>query len=65
MSPLDLAALIKDARTRLGLTQIQLAEQVGLSVFAISRVERHPEHVKVQTVLKVFSALGLKVVADE
>lgn len=65
MSPLELATLIKESRARLGLTQVQLAEQVGLSEFTISRLERHPEHMKMQTVLKVFSALGLKVVADE
>jgi DNA-binding XRE family transcriptional regulator len=52
-----LSAAIKQLREERNLTQQQLSELVGVQKSQISRLERDASSVKMQTVLKVFTAL--------
>lgn len=48
-------------RRRAGLTQAELAEQVGVGTAFISRVERGQKRMRIETMLMVASALNISV----
>lgn len=53
-----LSQTLRDARIKAGLTQEQLAKQIGTKRSAISRLEKHAKDIKVSTLEKVAKALG-------
>jgi HTH-type transcriptional regulator / antitoxin HipB len=58
----DVAAVIRYERRRQGLTQAQLAEQVGVTRAWVNGIERGKAAAELALVLRTFTALGL--VAD-
>jgi DNA-binding XRE family transcriptional regulator len=56
-----LGQAIKQARNELKLTQQQLGEMVGVQKAQISKIENSVKNARLETVLKVFDALGAKV----
>lgn len=51
---------IKEARKRLGLSQYELAEKVGISRASISRIETcETENMSVYTAIRIAKVLGL------
>jgi len=59
MRPNELALRIMAQRKKLGLTQAEAADLVGLKQKTISAIENHPERVRVDTLLRVLSAINL------
>lgn len=57
-----LGELIRKTRKERGLTQSQLADLIHTKKQAISRLERHPQDVKLSTIFKVSKALGTELV---
>lgn len=53
--------MIKKARKERHLTQEQLGKLIGVKKAQISRLENNTGNVTVETILKVFNALGAKV----
>lgn len=56
-----LGQAIKQARQELNLTQEQLGEMVGVQKAQISKIENSVKNARLETILKVFNALGAKV----
>ena len=52
---------IKEARKERNLTQEQLGELVGVQKAQISKIENSMKNARLETILKVFDALGAKV----
>ncbi len=52
---------IKQARQERNLTQQQLGELVGVQKAQISKIENSMKNARLETILKVFDALGAKV----
>ena len=52
---------IKQARQERNLTQEQLGEMVGVQKAQISKIENSVKNARLDTILKVFEALGAKV----
>ncbi len=52
---------IKQARQELNLTQEQLGELVGVQKAQISKIENSVKNARLDTIMKVFEALGAKV----
>src|SRR5690554_3515845 len=52
---------IKQARQEQNLTQEQLGELVGVQKAQISKIENSMKNARLETILKVFDALGAKV----
>ncbi|MCH7415793.1 helix-turn-helix domain-containing protein [Belliella sp. R4-6] len=52
---------IKQARKERNLTQEQLGELVGVQKAQISKIENSTKNARLETILKVFEALGAKV----
>lgn len=63
-SPLDLGVVIRDARQAKGLTQVQLAELLGLTQATVSSVERGARDLHLKTLLALFAALDLELLAQ-
>ncbi|OHZ01196.1 type II toxin-antitoxin system antitoxin HipB [Salinicola sp. MIT1003] len=59
-SPDMLARALKEARSRNGLTQKDVAAQVGIKQATVSAFENHPEKSRVETLFKLMAALGLE-----
>lgn len=58
----DLLGLaIKQTRQQRKLTQTQLGELVGLDKVQISKIEKSIQDERLETVLKIFNAMGVKV----
>jgi HTH-type transcriptional regulator/antitoxin HipB len=55
-----LGNMIKDARTKRGLTQEQLGSLVGVQKAQISKLEKSAKNVTFATVMKIFDALNAK-----
>jgi len=53
-----IGVLLRQAREDAGLTQAELAEIINTKRTAISRLENHPQDVKLSTIEKVARALG-------
>ena len=60
-SPEQLAILVVDQRKKLGLTQSEVAERVGLKQKTISAFENNPESVMLPTAFLILSALHLDI----
>ena len=56
-----LGQAIKQARLELNLTQEQLGEMVGVQKAQISKIENSVKNARLETIMKVFNALGAKV----
>ncbi len=56
-----LGQAIKQARQERNLTQEQLGELVGVQKAQISKIENSVKNARLETILKVFDALGAKV----
>ena len=56
-----LGQAIKEARQKLNMTQEQLGELVGVQKAQISKIENSVKNARLDTILKVFDALGTKV----
>ena len=56
-----LGAMIKKARKERQLTQTQLGELIGVKKSQISRIERSAKNVTIETILRVFRALKVRV----
>ncbi|MBV6425998.1 MAG: hypothetical protein KIPDCIKN_00489 [Haliscomenobacter sp.] len=52
---------IKQARLELNLTQEQLGQLVGVQKAQISKIENSAKSARLETIMKVFDALGAKV----
>ncbi|MCW4456136.1 helix-turn-helix domain-containing protein [Flavobacterium sp. MXW15] len=60
-TPQQLAPLMRAFRKQAGLSQAQLAEQLGISRQAITALEREPEAATFERLMKVWAVLGLEV----
>ena len=56
-----LGQAVKQARQERNLTQDQLGELVGVQKAQISKIENSVKNARLETILKVFDALGAKV----
>ena len=56
-----LGQAIKDARLERNLTQEQLGELVGVQKAQISKLENSLTNARLETILRVFSALGVRI----
>ena len=52
--------LLKNARSKSGITQDELARRLHTSKSAISRIENHAEDIRLSTIRRVAKALGKK-----
>ncbi|MBU2543463.1 helix-turn-helix domain-containing protein [Patescibacteria group bacterium] len=60
MSPQKIGKKLKEARQKLGLRQVDVAEKAGISVNYYARIERDKENPTVDTLEGVLKALKLK-----
>jgi HTH-type transcriptional regulator / antitoxin HipB len=58
-TPVDLGALIRDRRTKLGLDQKSLAEKAGVSRQWIVEIEKGKPRAEIGLVLRTIAALGI------
>lgn len=58
-SPDTIRVRIREVRVKLGLTQEQLAERLGVSQSSVSRLEARGRHVSLNTLERVAGALGI------
>ncbi len=56
----QLAAALKSARTAKGLVQMELANKIGTTKSAISRLEHGKGDIRLSTLRKLASAIGLR-----
>jgi len=56
----DLPNKLKQARERLGLTQVEVAEKAGINVNGYAKIERGETQPKLETVKKLMSVLKIK-----
>ena len=56
----DLPNKLKQAREKLGLTQVEVAEKAGINVNGYAKIERGETQPKLETVKKVMSVLKIK-----
>ncbi|MGA8101668.1 MAG: helix-turn-helix transcriptional regulator [Candidatus Acidiferrales bacterium] len=64
-TPVDLGALIRDRRIKLGLDQRSLAEKVGVSRQWIVEVEKGKPRAEIGLLLRTIDALGILLVAEK
>ncbi|GBU15436.1 transcriptional regulator [Polaromonas sp.] len=62
LSPSQLAQQLRSLRKALGLSQADLGTRMGLSQSRVARIENSPTQVSVDTLLRLLSALGAKMV---
>lgn len=61
MTGTEIGARVKQARLAAGLSQEQLAREIGVSVFTVSRLERGTtKSIKVATLYKLCKALNVQ-----
>jgi len=65
LSSLQLGQLLKSARKRMGLSQQDLGERVGLSQARISHMEREPQSISMDQLLSLLSVLKLELVVQD
>jgi HTH-type transcriptional regulator / antitoxin HipB len=56
----QIADMLKKARKEKGLVQMELANKIGTTKSAISRMENHAGNLRVSTLRKLAAALGLR-----
>jgi len=61
-TPAQLGALLRGHRRERGLSQAQLAHQLGLHQSTLSNAELHPERLGVDGLFRILSGLGLELV---
>lgn len=61
-APAQLGAIFRAFRKTRGLTQMQLAHQLGVTRQAISALERRPEVATFERLMRVWGALGVELV---
>jgi len=64
-TPIDLGAVIRDRRTKLGLDQKSLAAKVGVSRQWIVEVEKGKPRAEIGLVLRTVEALGINLASEE
>lgn len=64
-TPVDLGAVIRDRRTKLGLDQKSLAAKVGVSRQWIVEVEKGKPRAEIGLVLRTVQALGINLAAAD
>jgi y4mF family transcriptional regulator len=64
-TPVDLGALIRDRRTKLGLDQRSLAKKVGVSRQWIVEVEKGKPRAEIGLLLRTIDALGILLAAEK
>jgi len=60
VGPTEIGASVRNRRRRLGLTQQDLAEMVGVSRRLVSEVERGSERASLRTVRALCEAVGIE-----
>ena len=63
-TPLDLGLVIRDRRRKLGLSQTELARNVGVGRQWVVAIERGKSRAELGLVLRTLSALGLSITTD-
>jgi HTH-type transcriptional regulator/antitoxin HipB len=64
-TPIDLGAVIRDRRTKLGLDQKSLAAKAGVSRQWIVEVEKGKPRAEIGLVLRTVEALGITLASDD
>jgi HTH-type transcriptional regulator/antitoxin HipB len=64
-SSLQLGQLLKSARKRMNLNQLELGARVGLSQARISQMEREPHTIAVDQLLALMSVLNLELMVQD
>jgi HTH-type transcriptional regulator/antitoxin HipB len=64
-TPIDIGAVIRDRRTKLGLDQKSLAAKVGVSRQWIVEVEKGKPRAEIGLVLRTVEALGLNLASED
>ncbi len=64
LTPKDLGALVRDARTNNGLTQAQLGERIGASRYWVAEFERGKSGAELGLTLKALRALDLVITVE-
>lgn len=64
-TPAQLADHLRSFRKARGLTQAQLGRLVGIDQSRITRIERSPGRVSVQTLLQLLTALRVRVLLEQ
>jgi len=57
---LSIGVELANQRRRKGLTQAQVAKQIGTSAPQLSRTERRPENVNMRTLIRYAEAVGME-----
>lgn len=65
LSSLQLGQLLKSARKRMNLNQLELGARVGLSQARISQMEREPHTIAVDQLLTLMSVLDLELMVQD
>ncbi|CAN7698435.1 helix-turn-helix domain-containing protein [Variovorax paradoxus] len=60
--PSQLGALLKAARKEAGISQVKLAERLGISQSRMSHMELNPGSLSLEQLLAIFGVLGLEMV---
>ncbi|HEY0334532.1 MAG TPA: helix-turn-helix transcriptional regulator [Stenotrophomonas sp.] len=60
-TPGQLGPILRSLRAVAGLTQTELAEQLGISRQAMSALERRPEKASFERLMRLWALLGLEV----
>ena len=60
-TPKQLAPLLRAIRRQRGLTQADVAQQLGITRQAVTTLERRPEAATFERLMKVWALLGLEV----
>jgi HTH-type transcriptional regulator/antitoxin HipB len=63
-TPAQLADHLRSFRKARGLTQAQLGRMLGIDQSRITRIERNPERVSVQTLLQLLTKLRVRVLLE-
>ena len=64
-TPSDIGIAIRLRRKELGLTQIELAERVGVGITYLSNIENGKETAEIGKALHILSMLGLNMYVEE
>ena len=61
----QLSLLLKNLRKRVGLTQMDLGERIGVSQRMVAKIEANPEKVSFERILQILNELGTDLVIRE
>jgi len=60
-SPADLAQYYRDQRKKLGVSQVSVADEIGVRQDTVSKFELKPDNVRLETLFRLLSALDMEV----